>query len=213
MPLLSGCLAVAAPLMPVLSLGMAAFSGFETYKTVQLANGGSLSIEFPGKDGKTAPPAPIPKATRIAVWPGDEGDVHFADRLGAAGLQVSSPATVAAALAVEKLPAALKDMTLADQAEAFAAACRRTRAELLFASVSEGTSSNTNSFSFSSANVTLKARLLAFSCAAHGTIWQDEIVLVLVVGGKTPSGHEINVAASDAWADRVLQAMGAPKGT
>ncbi len=204
---LSGCIAAAAPLMPLLGVGMAAASGFETFKVVQLSSGGSVSIEFPGKDGKTIPPAPIPKASRVAVWPGDEGDVHLAERLGAAGLKVSSPATVGAALSADKLPTDLKNMTSEDQHGAFETVCRHTHAELVFASVDEGRSSNTNSFSFSSANITLKARLLVYSCLQKSVVWQDELVAIVNIGGSAPSGHEINVAASDAWADRVLQAM------
>jgi hypothetical protein len=187
--------------------GMAAVSGFEMYKVVQLAGGSKVSIQFPGKDGKTSPPPPLRPAQRIAIWPDNEGEVHLAERLTAAGKQVISPATVSGILTGNKLPTAFKDMTEADVQSAITTVCRHTRAELVLASRDEGTASNTNGFSFSSANVTAKGQLLAYSCPNGALVWQDQIVMVIEVGSNTPAKGEIMKAASDAWADRVLEAM------
>jgi hypothetical protein len=109
---LSGCVAAAVPLMMGASVGVAALSGFELYKVVQLEGGGSARIEFPGKDGKTAPPQPLPAFRRAAVWPGDEGDVRFAERLQSSARfsSVVAPAAVSAILADTKTAVDLKQL-------------------------------------------------------------------------------------------------------
>lgn len=204
---LSGCVALAAA-APLISVGMAAFSGFEAYKTIQLAGGSSVEIEFPGKDGKTAPPERLPSAKRVAVWPGDPINVQFAQKLEQSGrYRIVGPATVAADLANAKLPTDLNQMMDQERDSAFASACRSTGADLLFAAQSQGTQTNSNVLSFSSANVTSKVALFGYSCSAHAVVWQDEMQLVVSVGsGSTPSDAALAQAAGDAWADRVIQA-------
>ena len=209
---LYGCIAAVAPLMPLIGAGMAAFSGFEMYKSVQLAGGGSVDIEFPGKDGKTNPPQSIAPVRRVAVWPGDEGDVHFAERLQSSGKfsVVIAPASVSRILSEAKQPADLKQMTEQEQGEAFEAVCHRGRVDLVFGARPLGASTDTNAFSFSRANVTYKADLLGYSCTMKTIVWRDQIALVVNLGGSVPNTGEMNKAASDAWADRVFEAMGGP---
>jgi hypothetical protein len=198
--------------MAAIDLGGMAFVGFETYKTVQLSSGGSVQIDFPGKDGKTAPPQPLAPGRRVAVWPGDEGDVDFAQKLQSSGKfeTVVGPASVGRILADAKQPSDLKQMTDQEQSDAFSAVCRSAKVDLVFGSRSLGTSSNTNSFSMSRATVTAKADLLGYSCAQHTIVWRDQIALVMNLGGNSTqsSSSELNQAVADAWADRVFEAMG-----
>jgi len=214
---LSGCIAAAVPLMGVVGVGMGAFSGFEMYKSVQLASGGSVEIEFPGKDGKTSPPQPLAPVRRVAVWPGDEGDVAFAQRLQGSGrfATVVAPASVFQILTDVKGSADLKLMTEEEEGKVFDTLCQRSKVELVLASKSLGASTNDNAFSFSRATVTAKADLLAYSCSQRAIVWRDQIILVMKLGGgSTSSSSELNKAGADAWADRIFSAMAAfsPRG-
>ena len=151
---------------------------------------------------------PLPAFRRVAVWPGDEGDVRFAERLQSSARfsSVAAPAAVSAILADAKTPIDLKQLTEQEKAEAFELVCKRAKVEFVFAAVSLGASENNNSFSFSRANVTYTADLLGFSCAQHQIVWRDQMALVLDVGGSVSNASEMNRAGGDAWADRVLQA-------
>jgi hypothetical protein len=205
---LSGCIAAALPLA---FAGMAA-SGFMAYKTIQLAGGGSLEIEFPGKDGKTVPPQPLPAFRHVAVWPGDEGDVRFAERLQSSARfsSVVAPAAVSAILADTKTAVDLKQLTEQEKGEAFDRVCQRAKVEFIFASTSQGASENSNSFSFQRANITYTADLLGYSCAQHKIAWRDQMALVIDVAGSVSNTAAMNRAGADAWAERVFQAMGEP---
>ncbi len=207
--LLGGCVA------PIVGIAMGAMvSGFQIYKTVQLANGGSVGIEFPGKDGKTAPVQPLPSFKSVAVWPGDEGDVRFAERLQTSGRfkPVAAPAAVSAILAETKTPSDLRQLTESEQTDAFDRVCRRARVEFIFAAKAEGASENDNAFSLSAANVTYSADLLGYHCGQHQIVWRDKIALVVKVGGSVANTSEMLHASGDAWADRVLQAIGRTQG-
>lgn len=207
---LSGCIAAAGALMPLVGVGMGALTIFQTYKTVQLAGGGSVEIAFPGKDGKTAPVQPLAPVHRVAVWPGDEGDVHFAERLQGSGkfASVVAPASSARILTEAREPVDLKQMTQQEQGVALDALCRRAHVDLVFGSIALGASENDNSFSFSSANVTYTSDLIGYSCAEHTIVWRDHIALIIHVGGSVSSTSEMNRAGADAWAERVFAAMG-----
>jgi len=205
---LSGCIAAAVPVMMAASVGVGGLSGFEVFKIVQLSSGGAVHVEFPGKDGKTQPPTPLPPVRKVAVWPEGKGDVMFADRLVATNrLTVAPPATVSAVLAETHTPAVLNQLTEQEKRAAFDMICRRAKTELIFASLPLGTSSDQNSWSFARATITLKYEILAYSCTRHAVVSDDQIAAVIEVGDKTPSGAEINKIMADAWADRVLQAM------
>lgn len=199
----TGCVAAGIPIM------MGAMSGFSIYKTVQLSSGGTVHVEFPGKGGQTTPPEPISPVRRIAVWPGDEGDVHFAERLQQSDKfdAVASPATVSAILVETKTPSDLKQLTNQEQSNSFNIVCQRTGSELLFAARPLGALMNQNSFSFERANITVKADLLAYSCTKHEIVWRDQMALVMEVGSATGDTAEMTKVGADAWANRVLAAM------
>jgi hypothetical protein len=182
------------------------------YKTIQLAGGGSVEIAFPGKDGKTAPAQPLPSFRRVAVWPGDEGDVRFADRLQSSArfASVTAPAAVSTILADAKTPVDLKKLTEQEKEEAFAHVCQKARVEFIFASVSQGASANSNVLSFESSNVTVTADLLGYSCTQHRIVWRDQMALVLHMGSSISNTSAMSQAAADAWADRIFEAMGQP---
>lgn len=185
---------------------MAAFSGFEAYKTIQMVGGGSIEIQFPGKDGKTSPPPPMPDVHRVAVWPGDQGDVRFAERLQSSGrYSVVAPAAVSTILTDAKLPTDLRQLTNQEQDAAFETVCHRAKVDFVFAARPLGASSNTNMFSFSSANATFTADLLGYQCGQHAIVWRDKIALVVKSGQSPANESEMLQASGDAWADRVLQ--------
>jgi hypothetical protein len=203
---LSGCVAAAIPLLLVAE---GAAVGLTTYKTVQVVSGGgTFKVGFPGKDGKDAPLMPLPPVKSVAVWPGDQGDVMFAQKLSETRrFQVSSPASVSGVLTNKKITADRKLLTEQEQAAAFAVVCDETHAELIFASRNLGTTSNENFLSLSRANVTYQGELLGFSCAQKSGVWREQVALIVEVGGKSPpTAEELNQAAAQALVDRVIQA-------
>ncbi len=201
---LSGCIAAAVPLAYA---AIAATSGFEAYKVVQTSTGGSIHVGFVGQDGKENPPQPLPTVRRVAVWPSDEGNVRFAEKLSASGrFDVTPPARVAVILAGAKMATDLTQLTEREQVDAFETVCQESHADLIFASRALGSSVNANTFSLSRANTTSRADLFAFSCAKRSIIWRDQIALVIDLGEKVPSTAEIAQAGGDAWAERVMQA-------
>jgi len=203
---LSGCIAA----IPLIAYGGMAVSGFMAYKTVQLAGGGSVAIEFPGKDGKTAPPQPLPAFRRVAIWPGDEGEVKFAERLQSSArfAAVVAPAAMSAVLAEDKTPIDLRQLTEQEKGQAFDRICAREKVEFIFAATTEGASSNSNMFSFSAANVTYTSDLFGYSCSQHQIVWRDKMALVVKAAGSVSNSSEMNQAGADAWSERVFQAMG-----
>jgi len=204
---LSGCIAAAIPLAIAAEAAVVGVTGFGIYKTVQTASGSSFQVAFPGKDGKATMPPPLPVVRRVAVWPGDEGDVRFAEHLAKSGrFDVTPPSTVSVMLTNAKIASSLKLLTEQEQTKAFQSVCKETNAELIFASRDLGQTADANVFSLSRSNVTARADLLGFSCAKNAVVWRDQIALIMEVGGSQPSSAEMNEAAAEAWADRVLQA-------
>src|SRR5581483_4585736 len=98
--------------------GVAA-TGFIVYKTVQVAGGGSVDVEFPGKDGKSAA-QPLPAMRRVAVWPGEQDEVKFSQRLQSSGrfAAVVAPSAVSTLLAGAHTPTDLKQMTDKEKGDA-----------------------------------------------------------------------------------------------
>lgn len=197
--------------MPLISVGVTAFQGFEMYKSIQLQGGGSIKVEFPGKGGKPAPAPALAPVRRVAIWPANEGNVQFAERLQRSGRfsQVLAPAAVLPILADLKIASDLRQLTEEEHGAAFGRICHQTKVEFLFASVAHGASSTDNSFSFSRANVTYSADLLGYSCTQQKIVWRDQIALVIELGSSVPNTSEMLHASGDAWADRVFEAMGA----
>lgn len=208
---LSGCVAAVVPMVAALDVASIGALGFATYKTVQLSSGGSAQIEFPGTNGKTSPPPLLPNFRTAAIWPGDEGEVRFAERLQSSArfASVVAPAAVSAILAESKTPTDLKQLTEQEKAQAFDAVCKRAKVEFIFAAIRQGASANSNAMSFSRANVTYTSDLLGYSCPQHQIVSRDQIALVIDVGSSVGNASAMNQAGADAWADRVLQAMGA----
>lgn len=168
----------------------------------------TLQVAFVGMDGKESAPQPLPKVRRVAIWPGDAGDVRFAEKLTETGrFDVTTPGRVSAILSDAKITPDLGTLTTQEQTNAFATVCRQANVDLIFASHALGASSATNTFSFSRANVTYKADLLGFSCTANQIVWRDQIAVIIGVGSTAPSAAEINDAGASAWADRVMQAI------
>lgn len=209
---LSGC--VAAALVPLAaSVGAV---GLSTYKLVQTESGGSVGVDYPkGPDGKVKPPGALAPAVRLAVWPGDESTVRFAEKLEQVGrFKVTAPATVTARLADVNVPADLNKMTDGERDGAFDIVCKRFGVELVFAERGRGIRQNTNMLSLSRATVTSDIDFLAYSCASHALVWTDHMTLVVGLSeSHQPTNSELAEVAGDAWADRVMQAMGLRSGS
>lgn len=204
---LSGCVAAALPLL-VAGGGSIGFTG---YKLVQTESGGSVGIQLPSKDGKELPPDPLPPAKRIAIWPGG-GNVRFAESLTKSGhFTVTSPSKVSATLTKAHISPDPKTLTDEEQDASLARLCKSLRTDLVFVSVARPPKTDTNTFSLSRATITYPKELAAYSRKEKRAIWHDAVSLVLEVGGKSPpSDDELNRIVTDAWVDRVLQAMSLP---
>lgn len=195
--LLGGCVAA----IPIAS----------TYIARTVASAGTSSeveVEFPSKDGKSAGPQALPPTKKVAVWPGDQREVLFAEKLQARGnfTAVATPTAVSAILAEARIPADMKQLTAQEQADAFALVCRRTGAGLVLGERQLGREPDKAAlFSFSRNNKTGNAAdLLAYSCEKHAVIWQDTMSLSAGLANIS----KLNPAGAEAWANRVQQAMG-----
>lgn len=170
----------------------------------------AVEVQFPSKDGKALPPPSLPQAKKLAVWPGDQREVMFAQKLQESGkfATVTSPASVSAVLIENRIPTDLAQLTAQDQASAFGMVCKRTGAALVLGARQQGPKFNSNLFSFSRANITYSTELLAYSCDRHELIWRDTMELVVGAGGGPNNAAEMSRAGAQAWAERVEQAMG-----
>ena len=152
---------------------------------------------------------PLPAAKKISIWPADEGAVLFAQKLSQSGrFEVNSPASISGILANQKISADLKTLTAQEQASAFATVCRETQSDMIFDWHNLGSRGNENFLSLSRANVTYDSELVAFACKQRSIVWTEQIIIVVELGGNSPpSSREINQAAAEATADRVIQAV------
>lgn len=206
---LGGCVAAAVPILMAATVAGYAVTGFALFKTVQTSTGGAVRIGFGSAEGADAPPPamPLPAAGSIAVWPGDEKEVEFADRLSATGrFQITSPSAVARTLSARDIPTNMNHLTIAERAEAYETVCRAHGVDLVFIAKDEGTSSESNIFSLRRANLTQTYDLEAYDCRTGSIAWSDRMAVVYEVGGSTPPAGEIAAIAGQAWAERVLEA-------
>ncbi len=208
---LSGCIAA----VPLMIAGEGAAVGYSGYKLVQTGTGGSVGVHFRMNGDKEAPPEALPPLHAVAVWPSTRREVAFAEKLEQAHrFRVVAPATIFADLADVKVPEDLNQMTDEERNSAFATVCRREHVDMVFAARSLGTTSNDNAFSLSRANVTNSADVMGYSCATKRVAWTDELSLIIELGSSTPpSDTELATVAGNAWADRVVQAMGGAAAT
>lgn len=202
---LTGCAAA----IPLLMVGDVAITGFGAYKTVQITTGGSVSIEFPSHDGKVEPPPPLPRVQRVAIWPGNRGEVMLADRLTSSGdFTVTPPDVVASVIKKRDISSELSQLTANEQRSAFTTVCQTTHVQQVYASIDQGTSSSGNWWSLKRAEATTSAQLLAFSCADDKVISKEKMQLVISSGSSSPPVEEVYKIAANAWADRIMQAQG-----
>jgi hypothetical protein len=193
---LSGCIVAAVPLIMAAGAGAVAVAGFAVYKTVQTSGGGSLQIGFGSADPKhPAPPPPLPDVNSVAVWPGNQRDETFANALKVAKLTVK-PIPGAGALPTAE----------ADQLAAFAAKCPSLKVDVIFASFELGQTVNSSMMKRSS--VTDKIRIEGYGCRDRKIVWSDAMAIVITAGKEPTPQSEIDTAAGQAWAERVLQARG-----
>jgi hypothetical protein len=204
---LAGCAAAAIPL----TAAQVGIGGFEAYKLVGTSTGGSVGVAFPKKADKEIPPQPLPSIRRVAVWPDNEDEVHFAEKLMASKrFDVVTPGHVRVILNDAKISANLNELTATEQATAMNTVCRRSKADMVLASRDAGSVSKANGLSFTNAQKITKNDLLAFSCAQKTIVWRDQMTLIVEIGDKTPSTVEIAKVAGEAWANRIIAAETPP---
>ena len=195
---LGGCVAA----IPAASVAVARLSP-------GLFKNSSIEVKFPSKENKALPPQPLAQAKKVAIWPGEQREVLLAERLQNSGkfTSVTSPATVSGILGESRTPTDLSLLTNADQATSFGMICRRTGANLVFGARQEGRTANSSLFTFSQA-ITHSAELLTYSCDKHEVIWRDAMAVIVGTGGGPDTPTEMAKVSADAWAERILQAMG-----
>jgi hypothetical protein len=205
---LSACAAAAIPLTAA-EVGL---GGFQAFKLVQTATGGSVGVSFrQDKDGKEIPPAALPPAKKVAIWPSDQVEMNLAeDLIHARQFEVVTPGKVRVILANAEISQNIKDLTDQEQLAAFSIVCRKTRSDLVLAARDEGSVTRGNSLSFSSAEKVSKDELMAFSCPRRAVVWRDQMTWKVELGDKTPSTTEISKVGGDAWGARIVAAETKP---
>lgn len=196
--LLSGC---AAALIPM-TVGMAAVSGFQGYKTFQTTTGGTVEVAF--DTGGSATPL-TPEVRRIAVWQNGVREIRLTERLHSTGrFDVLSPNATAEALSRTGRQPVAGLMTAQEQAAFYGSICKATKADLVLFAADQGINFNKNMWSLERANNTRVVDLLAFSCKTNSITWTDRMNVKVEVAGSAPPEGEIARIAGDAWADRLL---------
>jgi hypothetical protein len=192
---LSGCIVAAVPLIMAAGAASVAATGFVVYKTVQTTNGGTVRIAFGSTDSKHAlPPQPLP-AGSVTVAAATQREQVLGERLQASGKFKVAPSEGAYLLAAPD-----------DRARSYATICQRQRVNMVLAAVDDGQIVNSNMLSFKRGGLTHKLGLEAYGCAAHAVVWHDEMAVIIESGGKPTPQAEIDAAAGQAWADRLIQA-------
>jgi len=200
-PLLSGC---AAALIPM-TVGMAAVSGLQGYKTFQTTTGGTAKVAF--DTGGPATPL-TPEVRRIAVWQNGVREIRLTERLLSTGrFEVLSPNATAEALRKTGRQPVAGLMTAQEQAAFYGSLCKATKADLILFAADQGINFNKNIWSLERANNTRVVDLSAFSCKANNITWTDRMNVKVEVAGSAPPEGEIARIAGDAWADRLLGAV------
>lgn len=196
--LLSGC---AAALIPM-TVGMAAVSGFQGYKTFQTTTGGTAEVAF-DTGGSTTPLTP--EVRRIAVWQNGVREIRLTERLHSTGrFDVLSPNATAEALSKTGRQPVAGLMTAQEQAAFYGSICKATKADLILFAADQGINFNKNMWSLERANNTRVVDLSAFSCKTNSITWTDRMNVKVEVAGSAPPEGEIARIAGDAWADRLL---------
>jgi len=194
---LQGCVAAVIPLMMAGAVGVVALTGFAVYKTVQTTGGGTMQIEFGSADAKhAAPPAPLPTAGSLAVWPGGMREQKFAEVISASGKIRVATITGTQALSASD----------GERSKGYADICRNNKVDMVFAAVDQGQTVKSNLMSFKRGAVTDKFTLEGYGCEAGKVVWTDTMATVIESGSKPTPQAEIDAAAGQSWAERVLQA-------
>jgi hypothetical protein len=178
--------------------GVAA-TGFVVYKSVQTASGGTVRVAFGSSDPKHAvPPQPLPPpSSSVVVW-SEEGSA----RTAAHTLESSG-----------KFRSVQWDAgTPAENADArrsgYDDLCHRHRADIVFSTVDEGQTVNSNMLSFKRGDLTHKLSLEGFGCTSHQIVWADTMAVVVEAGNKPIPQSEVDEVTGQAWAERIAAAKG-----
>ena len=208
---LSGCVALAVPLMAVTSVGAMGLTGFGMFKVVQTAGGGKVAVGFGSKDSKTIPPPqPLPLVRSIAIWPNTDREVFLAERLIASQrFKVTTPSAAARSLTSLTVDVDLKSKTVAEQSQDFDKLSRAVGADLVLAAKDIGMSVKGGFFQMKRGGFTTTSDLIGYSCRGRSVVWRDTMAVTQQTGSTIASDGEVAKIAGDAWAERILQAPSA----
>lgn len=200
--ILSGCMALPVAMMAA-SYGMI---GFSSYKLFQTATGGAVKVGFDEKSFSTESRQALADLRKVAIWPGTEGEVRFAEVLQAGGkVGVVSPATVQTAMRKRNLPDKIDLLTSGELAGTFQTICEDTGADGLVAFRITGSSANMNVVSLDRANQTVNFQMLVYSRAKRAIVATQGGGVVVEVGSSNVSTPEILRIAGEASAGKFAE--------
>lgn len=206
--LMSGCVAIALPLMAAGTLAGMGIAGFSMFKTVQTMTGGKVAVGFGSKDSKTVPPPqPLPLVKTIGIWPNGDREVFLAESLIASGrFKVITPSSAGRSLASLAVDFDLSSKTMAEQSQDFDKLCGAVKADLILAAKDIGLSSNSGFFKIKRGGFTISSELIGYSCTNHSVVWRDTMAVTQETGGSSTADGEVAKIAGEAWAERILSA-------
>lgn len=138
----------------------------------------------------TVAPQPLSEARTVAVWPQDEGEKIFAQRI-AQGAIVYGPDQIVPIL--ESVRINPRQVTDEQRLVGLNAICDKTRVERVYGGRNSKKESST----------IFSVELFAYSCQEKSFTWLDKELLV-APGGPSPALESV---AAVAWANRVLLAL------
>lgn len=196
---LQGCVAAAIPLI---SVGMAAVSGFTTFKMIQSSTGGSVKVGF-NPETEAVDTAALQSLTALGIWPEGEAEVFMAEHFETLAVfpSVITPGRVAQVLDADNAPRNLTLLTQSERLALFRSICDETGADAVIASVQTGDTMNMKMFSFARDNVTSTADVFVYARSADRIVFRTEMELVIGMGSTTPSTTEL----ARIWGEAIVE--------
>ena len=204
--LLNGCVA-AIPLMIATQAAGLGMGVFAVTKTVQLSTGGSVEMaigdnEVPGQNERV-----LADISKLAVWPGDEGEVLTANKLeqSKAFDLIVTPSKVGRALSEANLDREIGNLTQAEMFQAFQTVCLKTGAEAIVAFKDLGMEGQANAWSFSRPSLDYKGKIFIYALQPNQIIFSSAANLKMHLGGTIPNQQEVREKASEMLADKLIE--------
>lgn len=201
----SGCVALAAaPLMMGASL---ATSGFFGYKLFQTASGSEVGVELPNERIEPQASQLLSGADTLAFWASSNRTLVVAAEQAQQTMNIAgviTPSNAARIIRENDLPVEIDQLTTQERHMAFERFMAISGADLVLAIIPLGVETDTNTFSFSRAQITRRSRVYLYASQAGSEIWVSEINLVVGVGNDSPSEAELEDVLGRAIAERLV---------